>query len=123
MCCYTFTDIRPVYLASFTINRTGNITTLNMGLNLACDIESGATCIVDIIQQNNITRLNMSQRQTHNITDEDDEETLFRPQQVFLTFLNITEGLEYMVQARLLSSEGDMIGQGFQTIISVPFGM
>ena len=93
-----------------------------MGLNLACDIKSGATCIVDIIPQNNITRLNMSQRQIHNITDEDDEETLFRPQQAFLTF-NITEGLEYMVQACLLSSEGDMIGQGFQTIISVPFGI
>ena len=110
-----------MYLASFAINRTGSITTINMGLNLACDIESGATCIVDIMPQNNITRLNMSQRQIH-ITDEDDEETLFRPQQVFLTF-NITEGLEYMVQARLLSSKGDMIGQGFQTIISVPFGI
>ena len=109
-----------MYLASFAINRTGNITTLNMGLNLACDIESGATCIVDIIPQNN-THSNMSQRQIHNITDED-EENLFRPRQIFLNFLNITAGLEYMVEARLLSSEGDMIGQGFQIIISVPFG-
>ena len=112
-----------MYLASFAINRTGNITTLKMGLTLACDIESGATCIVDIIPQNNNTHSKMSQRQIHNITDEDDEENLFRPQQVFLTFLNLTEGIEYMVQAHLLSSEGDMIGQEFQTIISIPFGM
>ena len=94
-----------------------------MGLTLACDIESGATCVVDIFPQNNNTHSKMSQRQIHNITDEDNEENLFHPQQVFLTFLNLTEGLEYMVQARLLSSEGDMIGQEFQTIISIPFGM
>ena len=96
-----------------------------MGLNLACGIESGAICILDIIPQNNDTNSNTSQRQIHNITESDDdvERNLFRPQQLFLTFLNITEGLEYAVQARLLSSEGNMIGAGFQTIISVPFGM
>ena len=117
-----FTDIRPVYLALFAINSTGNITTLEMELNLACDIESGATCIVDITPQNNNTHSNMSQRQIHNITNEDVGGNLFHPQQVFLTFLNVTEGLEYMIQARLLSSEEDMIGPEFQTIISVPFG-
>ena len=117
-----FTDIRPVYLASFAINSTRNITILEMGLNLACDIESGASCIVNITPQNNNTHSNMSQGQIHNITDEDVGGNLFSPQQVFLTFLNVTEGLEYIVQARLRRSEGDMIGPEFQTIISVPFG-
>ena len=116
-----FTDIRPVYLASFDIS-TGNITVLNMEFNLACDIESGATCTVEIMPLNNNTNANMSQRQIHNITDNNGK-NLFRSQQAILTFLNITQGLDYTVQAYLLSSEGRMIGSEFQTLISIPFGM
>ena len=117
-----FTDIRPVYLASFDINSTGNITALNMEFNLACDIESGATCTVEIIPLDTNTNSHMSQRQIHNIT-EDNGKNLFHSQQIISTFLNITEGLNYTVQAYLLSSEGDMIGSEFQTLISIPFGM
>ena len=93
-----------------------------MKFNLACDIESGATCTVEIMPLNNNTNANTSQRQIHNITDNNGK-NLFRSQQAILTFLNIAQGLDYTVQAYLLSSEGRMIGSEFQTLISIPFGM
>ena len=119
-----YTDIRPVYLASFEVhNSTGNVTTLEITFNLSCDVESGVTYIMDIILLNSI-HSNTSQTQIRNNTNEDiGEEDLFHPRQVLLTFSNIIRGLEYTVQARLLNSERDMIGPEFQTNISIPFGM
>ena len=118
--CTLYIDIRPVYLDSFkTINSTGNVTTLQIMFNLACGIES-ATCVVDVIPLKNNSNLNTTHIQMHNITDEDN---LFHPQQVILTFPNIMVGLEYTVHAHLLSSDGDVIGPEFQTLIDVPFGM
>ena len=119
--CTLYIDIRPVYLDSFeAINSTGIVTTLQMTFNLACNIESEATCTVVVIPLNNKSHLNTTHRQIHNITNEED---VFHPQQVILTFPDIMLGLEYMVRAHLLSSEGVIIGPEFQTVISVPFGM
>ena len=116
-----YIDIRPVYLDSFeTINSTGNVTTLWITFNLACNIESEAICVVDVIPLNNNSHLNTTYKQIHNITNEED---LFHPQQVILTFPDIMLGLEYMVRAHLLSSEGVIIGPESQTVISVTFGM
>ena len=119
-----YTDIRPVYLVSFkAASNTGNITTLEITFNLSCDIyiQNEVTLIVDIIPLNNSVHSNASQTQRHNIMiDDDNEENLFRPWQVLLTFSDIMRGLEYTVQARL---EGDIILPEFQMIISVPFGM
>ena len=72
---------------------------------------------MDVIPLNNNNHLNTK---IHNITDEED---LFHPQQVILAFPDIMVGLEYMVRAHLLSSEGVMIGPESQAIISIPFGM
>ena len=119
-CCVSlhYTDIRPVYLASFEAsNSTGNVTTLKMVFNLSCGIESGATCIVDVIPVNSTH--STSHSQTHNITEGDD---LFHPQQIFLTFFNVTQGIEYTINARIQSSQGNVIGTEFNTIITAPFG-
>ena len=119
--CTLYIDIRPVYLDLFeAINSTGNVTTLQITLNLACNIESEATCVVNVIPLNNNSLLNTTHRQIHNITNEED---LFHPQQVTLTFPDIMVGLEYMVHAHLFSSEGVTIGPESQAIISIPFGM
>lgn len=114
---FNITDLRPVHLASFeAINSTGNVIVLKIGFNLACDIKNGTTLVVDVISLNNTSA---RQRQILNFTDKITEE-LFQPQQIFLCFLNIAAGFEYSVQARLLNSEGDIIGTEFHTIISVP---
>ena len=120
-----YTDIRPVYLASFEVNNsTGNVTTLEIAFNLSCNIEREVTYIVYIIPLNNNIHSNANQTQIHNITNEDiGEENLFHPRQVLLTFSNIMRGLEHTVQAQLLNSERDMIGPEFQMNISIPFGM
>lgn len=116
-------DLRPVYLVSLeAISSMGNITILKIGFNLACGIENGTTLVVDVVPLNNNNDTSMSQRQIHDITDKIIEEQFFRPQQVFLTFMNITTGLDYTVQARLLNSEGDIIGAEFHMNISVPSG-
>ena len=74
---------------------------------------------MDIIPLNNNSH--STHRQIHNITDEGD---LFHPPQVILTFTDIMTGLDYMVQAHLLNSEGVIIGPESQTVISVvSFGM
>ena len=74
---------------------------------------------MDIIPLNNNSH--STHRQIHNITDGED---LFHPQQVILIFPDVMTGLDYMVRAHLLNSEGIIIGPEFQTIISVvPFGM
>ena len=88
--------------------------------NLACGIEKEATCVVDVTPLKINSNLNTSYTQMHNISD---EENLFHPQQVILTFSDIMVALEYTVHGRLLSSEGEMIGPEFQTIISAPSGM
>ena len=91
-----------------------------MTFNLACNIESKATCVVDVIPLDNNNHLITTHRQIHNITNEED---LFHPQQVILTFPDIMVGLEYIVRAHLLSSEGVIIGPESLTVSSVPFGM
>ena len=116
-----YIDIRPVYLDTFeAINSTGNVTTLQMTFKLACGIEKEATCVVDIIPLKINSNLSTSYTQMHSISN---EENLFHPQQVILTFSDIMLAVEYIVHGRLLSSEGEMIGPEFQTIISAPSGM
>ena len=111
-----------MYLASFeAVSSKRNVTTLRIGVNLSCGIQSGATCIVDIIPVDNNN--NASHRQIYNITEENNDKNMFNPKQVFLNFINIIRRNEYILQARLLSSEGDMIGPEFHTTIGVPFGM
>jgi len=112
-----------VYLASFeAVSSKGNVTTLRIGLNLSCGIQIGAICVVDITLLDN--NANKHYRQMYNITEENyDKNIMFNQQQVFLNFINIIRGNEYMLQACLLSSEGDMIGPEFHTTIGVPFGM
>ena len=115
-----YLDIRPVYLDTFeAINSTGSVTTLQITFDLVCGIEKEATCVVDVIPLKINSNLNTSYTQMHSISN---EENLFHPQQVILTFSDIMVALEYTVHGHL-SSEGEMIGPEFQTIISIPSGM
>jgi len=109
----SYIGVSPIYLASFeTINVTGSLTTLRLRFQLACGLGDDVMCSVNITARNTNNISTFSQ--THeNISN------LFYPTEVFLNFSNIMMGLEYVIHARLLDSEGEPIGPEHQRIINV----
>ena len=108
----------PIYLASYeAVNVTGILTILRLGFQLACGLEDVAMCVV------NIRNINVSfpvSSISHEITnDTDNRSNSFNPTKVFLNFPNISMGTDYFIRARLLNSEGTLIGPEHQRIINV----
>ncbi|XP_065897249.1 uncharacterized protein [Dysidea avara] len=110
--------VSPIYLASYeAVNVTGILTILRLGFQLACGLEDVAMCVV------NIRNINVSfpvSSISHEITnDTDNRSNSFNPTKVFLNFPNISMGTDYFIRARLLNSEGTLIGPEHQRIINV----